>query len=239
MLVSAQDDWALVWRNVYAGKHAAVWKHHEESADLCAADDRRESAAAMLQHCGHDHCRAIFGRECAGGGGLGLHADGFSDVDHAGAVHGQRGVVFDQLRARRPRPAAHGDLPVLCVYRAGDAGDQCAGVCGLRFYHLVSARWRRGGGRPNENVSAGDLCGDRGDVFAELFFLSAARAGQFEGAAGFSGGERGDEHCAGSALCLCVLLGRGWRGAGDDPVAVGVGDRAGAVHAARVCGAAA
>ena len=41
------------------------------------------------------------------------------------------GASFSISYGRGDRDRLRGDLPVVCVYRAGNVGDQCAGVCGL------------------------------------------------------------------------------------------------------------
>ena len=157
--------------------------------------------------------RAIPGQGRAGRRGLLLYADDLSDLDFAGALHGQRRAVFHPFRAAgRTGPAGSGAC-LLCADRGrGPCAERpCLCLPGL------SAGLSPGAGTgepPQAGIPDGDFLRERRFVPVQLLRVDSPGGGQFRGAACFSGGFRRAEYCAGPVVRAGAEAGRGRRGGG-------------------------
>ena len=202
---------------------------HALDAAVCDPHDPGGSAAAVLQRGRHPDRGPLRRHRRAGGGRLVLFPDDFPDLHPAGAVHGQRGAVFDALRpAGRRRPAGE-PCVLLCPDRGGDGGAEHRRLC-------------LSGPDPDLSTGAGPglgadaqlpdhyLCRHPGRLSVQLFRLFPAGGGQQRRAAGLPGGVGPAEHRARPLVRAGAGPRRGRRGGGHRHFAIRLGHRHPGLH---------
>ena len=132
--------------------------HPPRADSLQPAADRRQSAAAAVQHRGHLGRRPVPRQRRAGRRGQRVFADGAAHQPAAGAVHGQRRGVQPAPRRGQARPHEDRRGQRVCDDRADCAAADGAVLCraartpaahahpdgGCARHHRVSARRLRG-----------------------------------------------------------------------------------------------